>query len=170
MCREGKSPVRARAFQSCTPPSVSGLAGVPLSGSLSRIAVLVMSDPQPRRSTRLGEKNIMDELAPNIDALDLASNRRAAEQVARPAQPADAALGTSLIQSRPPASSPLTRLPRRRRRRRTLAARVPQRRPTHAHPTQRHARVPTSRGLAICWSRDRYRYNPLRVYQRELSF
>ena len=65
-------------------------------------AALVMSDP-PRRSTRLGEKNIMDELTPDINALDLASNRRAAEQVARPAQPADAALGT-LANPIPPAS------------------------------------------------------------------
>ena len=45
----------------------------------------------------------MDELTPDINALDLASNRRAAEQVARPAQPADAALGT-LANPIPPAS------------------------------------------------------------------
>ena len=66
----------------------------PLSGSVSRIVALAMSDPPQRRSERLGAKNIMDDLTPSVDALDLASTRRAAEQGARPAQPADAALGT----------------------------------------------------------------------------
>ena len=66
----------------------------PLSGSVSRIVALAMSDPPQRRSERLGAKNILDDLTPSVDALDLASTRRAAEQDARPAQPADAALGT----------------------------------------------------------------------------